>query len=98
MNRESFRNRAESESTKKGYDKAFKKLDSFYEDKRLNENQFFKMIEESKTGHKYEILQELLDHIKGTVSPRVARGYFETLFMYFVLNDLPLEYNQKKIS
>jgi len=97
MNRESFRNRAESESTKKGYDKAFKKFDSYLEDKKINQVQYFTMIEESKTGHKYELLQGLIDHIKETVSPRVARGYFETLFMFFVLSDLPLDYGQKRI-
>jgi len=97
MNRQSFRNRAESESTKKGYDKAFKKFDLFLTNSRINEVQYFKMLEESKTAHKYELLQRLIDYIKGSVSPRVARGYFETLFMYFVLNDLPLDYGQKRI-
>lgn len=97
MNRIDFRNRAESESTKKGYDKAFKKFDSFLEVSRINENQFFKMIEESKPAHKYDLLQKIIDHIKGSVSPRVARGYFETLFMYFILSDLPLDYGQKRI-
>ena len=97
MNRIDFRNRAESESTKKGYDKAFKKFDSFLEDSRINESQFNRMIEESTPAHKYEILQRLIDHIRGSVSPRVARGYFETLFMYFILCDLPLDYGQKRI-
>jgi integrase len=97
MNRQDFRNRAESISTKKGYDKAFKKLDSFYEVRRINETQFFKMLEENKAGYKYELLQSLIDFIKTTVSPRVARGYFESLFMYFVLCDLPLDYGQKRI-
>ena len=99
MNRQEFRNRAESESTKKGYDKAFKKLDYYFQDKKINEEDYFKMINESPTGRKYELLQELIDHIKGSgsVSPRVTRGYFETLFMYFVLNDLSLDYGQKKI-
>ena len=97
MNRSDFRNRAESESTKKGYDKAFRKLDLFLGEKRVNEKQFFKMLEESKPAHKYELLQSLINHIGLSVSPRVARGYFETLFMYFVLCDLPLDYGQKRI-
>ncbi len=97
MNRQQFKDRAESNSTKQGYDKSFKKLDSWLESRRINEAQLFKMLEESKTGHKYEILQSLVDHIKGTVSPRVTRGYFDNIFMYFILNDLPLDYKQKDI-
>jgi len=97
MNRIEFRNRAESTSTKKGYDKAFKKLDSFYQLSNINETQFFKMLSVKREGYKYEILQSLIDYIKTTVSPRVARGYFESLFMYFILCDLPLDYGQKRI-
>jgi len=97
MNRKDFRNRAESESTKKGYDKAFKKLDSFLESRGQSEADFMQELEKYSKPEKYNQLQSLLDFIKGTVSPRVARGYFETLFMYFILNELPLDYKEKTL-
>jgi hypothetical protein len=97
LNREDFYNRAESISTKKGYHKALKKLDSYLELKQLTESKFLELVEGFAIHQRYNLLQELIDHIKLTVSPRVARNYFESIFMYFVLMGLPLDYTQKRI-
>jgi len=97
MDRIEFRNRAESISTKQGYDKAFKKFDSWLDVKQIQESKFLELLEGFEVHQKYNLLQEVIDFIKGSVSPRVARGYFETIFMYLVLVGSPLDYTQKKL-
>lgn len=97
MNRVQFRERAESESTKKGYDKAFKKFDSYLESKGLTESRFVELIEGFEVYQKYDTLQEIINHIKLTVSPSVTRKYFESIFMYLILVGLTLDYGQKRL-
>lgn len=97
MNRIEFLNRFESNSTKQGYLKSFKKLDSFLSYQETTEEALMKKLNELEIYQKYNELQKLIDHIKETVSPRVTRNYFDNLFMYFLLNGVALDYTQKRI-
>lgn len=94
MNRTEFRNRAESESTKKGYDKAFKKLDSWLDNKEITESKFIELIEGFSVQQKYDLLQELINFIKETVSPRVTHGYFFNIINYLLLNNCSIDNKQ----
>lgn len=94
MNRLEFRNRAESESTKKGYDKAFKKFDSWLELKQITEKRFIELLDGFSNEQKYKLLQELIDYIKGVVSPSVTHGYFFNIINYLFLNDCPIDSKQ----
>ena len=64
----------------------------------MNEDQFVDKIKTLEGKEKYQLLQDFIDHIKSTVSPRVTRNYFDNIFLYFLLNDLPLDYTQKKLK
>ena len=97
MNRDGFRSRAESSSTKKGYDKAFKKFDSWLVEKEITESELMSQIKELETHERFEVLQELIGHIEKSVSPAVVRKYFEIIFMYLILSGAPLDYDQKRI-
>ena len=97
MSRIKFLERFESKSTIDGYKKSFKKLDKFLESKILTENEFVSQLNKFELHEKYILLQELIDSIKKTVSPRVTRNYFDNLFMYFLIEGVSLDYTQKKL-
>ena len=97
MNREEFLNRAESQSTRKGYQKAFRKLDQYLQSRNTTQEEYLKTIELSEVHSRYNLLQSLIDNFKQTLSPKVARNYFDTVFMYFILNGSSLDYTQKRI-
>jgi integrase len=97
MNREKFLERYESPSTVKNYVKAFKKLDSWLDKKNLIESQLIQTLKVSEVHLKYHILQEIIDHIKESVSSSVCRNYFESIFVYLLLQGSPLDYTEKRI-
>lgn len=97
MSRLKFLERFESKSTIDNYNKSFKKLDKFLETQSLTEANFMKQLNDFELHEKYKLLQELVDSIKVTVSPRVTRNYFDNLFMYLLIEGVNLDYTQKKL-
>lgn len=97
MTRDEFFKNFEKKSTINNYIKSFKKFDSYLQTKNQTEEEYFKLLNESEIHLRYNLLQELLNHIKLTVSPAVTRNYFENLFKYFLLSGVQLDYTQRKL-
>lgn len=97
MNRDEFLARNKSPSTILNYQKAFKKLDSFLESEKIDEETLVNILEVSPIHHKYTTLQKIIDHIKPQVSARVCKEYFNTIYSYLLLKDLPLDERQKRL-
>src|SRR5689334_18075779 len=96
-NRELFISRFEKNATKNNYLKSFNKLDDYLSKKNLTEDEFLEQLRQVETFKKYEILQELVSMMKDSVSPRVIKLYFDSLFKYFLIIGIPLDYTQKRI-
>lgn len=95
--RDHFLDKFSNKSTRSNYVKAFNKLDSFLQQRQQTEEQFILEIKNSENHNRYELLQELVNHIKESVSPVVCRLYFDCLFKYFLIQGSPLDFTQKKI-
>lgn len=92
-----FLDRFEKEATKNNYLKSFKKLDEFLISKGITEGEYLSQLKEVETFQKYKLLQELVTSIKDNVSPKVVRLYFDSLFKYFLIIGIPLDYTQKRL-
>lgn len=95
--RDKFLSRYDNKSTIANYHKSFKKLDQFLQETNQTEQNFIEKLNVSELHTRYNLLQELIDSIKKTVSEPVTRNYFDNLFMYFLLEGVPLDYTQKKL-
>lgn len=95
--REKFLVKFDKEATKNNYLKAFKKFDEYLKTKAMTEEMFLTTLNNVEMFQKYDILQELVHHLKRDVSPRVLRLYFDSLFKYFLIIGIPLDYTQKRI-
>jgi len=95
--RELFISRFEKNATKNNYLKSFNKLDDFLSYKNMSEDMFLNQLRSLEMFKKYEVLQELVNIIKKDVSPRVTKLYFDSLFKYFLIIGIPLDYTQKRI-
>lgn len=95
--RDQFLKRFDKEATRQNYQKSFKKLDKFLNQKGITEEELLFELKEVEQFRKYEILQDLVSFLKLEVSPKVIRLYFDSLFKYFLLIGVPLDYTQKRI-
>lgn len=97
MNRETILSQNKSPSTVLNYKKAFKKFDLFLEEKAITESKFIELLEGFSNPQKYSTLQELINFISKSVSPRVTKEYFETVYKYLLLKEVPLDRDQKDL-
>lgn len=97
MSRKEFLDRFDNKDTINNYNKSFKKLDQFLEQRGQTEFDYLKQIKECEIHERYNQLQLLIKFIKESVSARTTRQYFDNLFKYFLIEGSPLDYTQKRI-
>lgn len=95
--RDEFLSRFEKQSTKNNYLKAFSKLDEFLNSNQITEDQLILKLKDVTEFKNYHVLQNLVNFIKENVSPATCRLYFDCLFIYFLLQGVPLDYTQKRL-
>lgn len=95
MDRNDFLNRGKNPSTVLNHKKALKKLDLYLDEKQITESKFLEMLEGFEVSQRYNALQEVINFISRSVSARVTKEYFETIYKYLLLKEIPLDRDQK---